>query len=257
MSSAALALREVRYQNKAFWRNPASAFFTFAFPLMFLVIFNLLFGNEKRVIDGQTTTTATFYVPAIAAFSVITACYTNIAIGLSFTRDGGILKRVRGTPLPAWAFMAGRIVHATLMAVLLVVIVCLFGVLFYDVSIPTNTMPAFLVTLIVGAASFCALGLAITCIIPNGDASPAIVNASILPLLFISDIFIPLQGAPAWLTTFAKIFPVWHFSAAMQAAFNPFETGSGFHLTDLAIVAAWGLAGMFIAARFFSWEPRR
>ena len=257
MISAAIAARQVIFENKAFWRNPASAFFTFAFPLMFLVIFNLLFGNEPFEIAGHRTTTSTFYVPSIAAFSVITATFTNIAISVSISRDQGVLKRVRGTPLPPWAFMFGRITHASLIALLLVAIVAAFGAAFYDVDLPSNTAPAFVVTLIVGAASFCALGLALTAAIPNGEASPAIVNAIILPLFFISDIFIPLENAPDWLATVAGVFPVKHFADAMQAAFNPFETGSGARWDDLAVVAAWGIAGVLIAIRFFTWEPRR
>ena len=107
------------------------------------------------------------------------------------------------------------------------VVVTAAGALLYGVDVPTNTMPAFIVTLIVGAATFCALGLAIVTVIPNADASPAVVNASILPLLFVSDVFIPLDDAPGWLTTFADIFPVRHFSLALQTSFNPFETGGG------------------------------
>ncbi|MEA2460860.1 MAG: type transport system permease protein [Actinomycetota bacterium] len=248
MSAASLALRQVKYENRSFWRNPAAAFFTFVFPLMFLVIFNLLFGENSN-----------FYVPAIAAFSVITACYTNVAMSISFSRDQGVLKRKRGTPLPGWAFLGGRVIHSTLIAVLLVAIVTVFGAVFYNVDIPTSTLPAFLVTLIVGAAAFSALGLAITSIVPNADAAPAVINATILPLLFISDIFIPLDDAPGWLLRFADFFPIRHYSTAMQAAFNPdaFHTSSGFEGTELAIVAAWGVIGIILAIRFFSWEPRR
>ena len=257
MSTLLLALRQVRYENTAFWRNPVAAFFTIAFPLMFLVIFNLLFGNNERVLPGGTVNTSTFFVPSIVALSVIGACYTNVAMGVCFSRDGGLLKRVRGTPLPGWAFLFGRIGHAVLVAVLLVAIVTGAGVLFYSVDAPANTMPAFLVTLAVGAAAFCALGLAITSIIPNADASPAIVNASILPLLFISDVFIPLDDAPGWLTTFADVFPVRHFSLALQASFNPFEAGLGFEWVHLLVMASWMVAGLLIAIRCFRWEPRR
>jgi ABC-2 type transport system permease protein len=257
VSDAALALRQVRYENKAFWRNPPAAFFTFVFPLMFLVIFNLLFGNAKTTIGGNTVSQSTFYVPAIAAFSVITACYTNIAMRVCFARDQGVLKRVRGTPLPSWAYIVGRALHSCFIACLLVAIVIVFGVAFYGVDPPAHTAPAFLLALVVGAASFCAMGLAISTVIPNADAAPAVVNASILPLLFISDIFIPTQGAPAWLTTVADIFPVRHYAQAMLAAFNPFETGSGLRLGDLAVVALWGAVGAVVAARFFSWERHR
>ena len=257
MTSLSLALKQMRYQNTAFWRNPVSAFFTFVFPLMFLVILNLLFGSDELEIPGGTVNASTFYVPAIGALSVITACYTNLAIWMSFSRDEGILKRIRGAPIPTWSFLVGRIAHAVLLGLLLMAIVAVAGVLFYDVDVPTSTLPAFVVTLALGSATFCALGLAVMKVIPNAEASPAIVNASILPLMFISDIFIPLHDAPEWLTTFASIFPIRHFSVALQTSFNPFEGGLGFEPVHLLVMAAWMMAGVLIALRTFSWEPRR
>lgn len=256
MSALAMALRQVRYTNKAFWRNPASAFFTFAFPLMFLVIFTSLFGNQKVEVVGRMINTSTFYVSAIAAFSIITATYTNLAISVCFSRDAGVLKRIRGTPLPAWAYISARIAHAIGIAMILVVIVAAFGAAFYDAQIPTDTLPAFLVTIAVGAASFSALGLALTSVIPNADAAPPIVNASILPLLFLSDIFIPISNPDAWYAKVADVFPVFHFSQAMKTAYFT-VSGSGFSGNDLLILGAWGFAGAVAAARFFSWEPRR
>ena len=257
MNSLVLGLRQIRYENRAFWRNPPAAFFTVVFPLMFLVIFNLLFGNNTLELPEGEVKTSTFYVPAIAALSVISACYSNIAIGISFSRDQGLLKRTRGTPLPAWAYLFGRIGQASLVALLLVVVVTAAGALVYGVDLPTNTMPAFVLAVIVGAATFSSLGLAVTSVIPNADASPAIVNATILPLLFISDVFIPLQDAPVWLTSVADIFPVRHFSLALQTAFNPFQQSVGFNWDHLGIMAAWAVAGVLLAVRFFSWEPRR
>ena len=101
MSSLGLSLRQVRYTNTAFWRNPASAFFTFVFPLMFLVIFTALLGSgEVDFGHGLVLDQATYFVAAMAAFGVITATYTNNAISVTFQRDQGILKRLRGTPLP-------------------------------------------------------------------------------------------------------------------------------------------------------------
>jgi ABC-2 type transport system permease protein len=256
MSGVGHALRQVRYTNKAFWRNPANAFFTFAFPLMFLVIFTGLFGNDNITVAGREISVSTFYVSAIATFSIITATYTNLAINVSFTRDAGVLKRIRGSPLPAWSFMAGRIGHAILVTILLVAIVVTFGALFYDAEVPTRTLPAFLTTIAVGAATFSALGLALTGAIPNADASPAIVNASILPLLFLSGIFIPIEDPNAWYVTVAKFFPVYHFAEAMNSAYFSL-TGSGFQGGHLLVMGAWGLAGVILAVRFFSWEPRR
>ena len=257
MRALTLTVRQVKYENTAFWRNPMAAFFTFVFPLMFLVIFNLLFGSNEIELPGGTANTSTFYVPAILALSVIYACYNYVAVSVCFSREQGVLKRVRGTPLPGGSFLFGRIVHAILLAVMLVGLVTGAGALFYDVDVPTNTLPAFLVTLAVGAATFCALGLATTAVIPNAEASPAVVNGLTLPLLFISDVFIPLRDAPPWLTTVADIFPVKHFSSAMHTAFNPFETGAGFEWVHLLVMAGWLVVGLLIGVRFFRWAPRR
>jgi ABC-2 type transport system permease protein len=256
VSDLGLAARQVRYENKAFWRNPAAAFFTFVFPLMFLVIFNLIFGGGETKRFGTPVTLSTFYIPAIAAFSVITACYTNIAISLIFSREEGVLKRARGTPLPAWAYLFGRIVHAIFVAIILVVIVVLFGRVFYHVRLPGHTLPAFIVSLVVGAACFASLGIAVTPIAPNADAAPAVTNATILPLLFISDVFIPLENAPKWLGTFSGIFPVKHFSHALVQAYDPFRAGSGFVGSDLIVMGAWCAAGVVLSVLFFKWEPR-
>ncbi len=255
MSTLALTARQVRFTNKAFWRNPASAFFTFAFPLMFLVIFTSLLGNNTVTIGGKAIKTSTYYVAGMAAFAAITACYTNIAISVTFQRDSGVLKRTRGTPLPGWAYLLARVVHAVLMAILLVAICAVFGKVAYGATIPTGaTLVNFLIMLIVGAASFCALGLAVTAIIPNADSSPAIVNATILPLLFLSGIFITIgDDAPAWIRWTGKVFPVRHFAEGMGAGF----LGTPFHWNDVLVVALWGLAGLLLAARYFSWEPRR
>lgn len=251
-----LALRQSRYENKAFWRNPASAFFTFAFPLLFLVIFTtLLGGSESTTPGGLEVSTATYYVGSILAFGVITACYTNVAILVTFARDEGVLKRVRGTPMPAWAYLLGKVLHAIFIQFVLVIIVLIFGKITYDIDFPTDTWLPFVTTLAVGSAAFCSLGLAITSVIPNAEASPAIVNITVLPLLFLSGVFIPTDQAPAWVSTIAGIFPIKHFLDACLVSF--LGPGSGWRGGDLLILGIWAIGGLIAAARFFSWEPRR
>jgi ABC-2 type transport system permease protein len=254
MNSVRLILFQLRYVNKAFWRNPASAFFTFAFPLMFLVIFTALLGHGQVRVGGQLIHQSTYYVAEMAAFSVITACYNNLAIGLTFQRDTGVLKRTSGTPLPSTVYFAARVLHALLVSVLLVAITVAFGRIFYHADIPSSTaLLRFLIMLVVGAAAFCSLAFAVTALIPNFDAAAPIVNATILPLLFLSGVFIPLgDNAPAWITWTARIFPVKHFADGMQAAF----LGATFHWTDVLVVAGWGVGGLLVAVRRFSWEPR-
>ena len=256
MNDISLAFRQVLYENKAFWRNPPAAFFTFVMPLMFLVIFNLVFGNNEMKIPGGITHSSTFYVPAILALSVISACYTNIAIGLCISRDKGILKRIKGTPLPTWAFLFGRIIHTVFIALILVIIVLSIGIIFYNVSVPFNTILAFIITLTIGAATFASLGIAITTLVANADAAPAVVNASILPLMFVSDIFFPMHDAPTWINNITYLFPVKPFSSALQSTFNPFEAGNGLETMDLTILCIWMIFGIVISLRFFTWEPK-
>ncbi len=253
MNAAALTLSQMRYVNKAYWRSPASAFFALAYPLMFLVIFTSIFRNSTVQFGARQVNEATFYVPAMVALAVITVCFNNIAVAVTFQRDSGVLKRVNGTPLPSTSFFGDRILHAVLVSVLLVVITAAFGRAFYSADIPTGvTLLRMLVMLAVGAAAFCALGFAITSVIPSADASLPIVNVIILPLLFLSGVFIPLVNPPAWMLWAGRIFPVRHFLSGMQAGF----LGAPFNWTDVLVVAAWGLAGLLFAIRFFRWEPR-
>jgi ABC-2 type transport system permease protein len=255
VNTVRLTAVQFRYVNKAFWRNPASAFFTFAFPLMFLVIFTSLLGHYTVTLGTKTVNTSTYYVASMACFAAITACFNNIAITVSFQRESGVLKRMSGTPLPATSFLGARILHAMFVSVVLVVITAAFGHGLYHASIPTGlTLLRFIVAVLVGSATFCALGLALTAVIPNGDAAAAIVNAVILPLEFLSGIFIAFDNTtPSWILWVARVFPVRHFALGMQAGF----LGTAFSWTDVLIVAAWGVAGLLLAVRFFSWEPRR
>ena len=160
MRAVRLTASQVRYVNKAFWRNPASAFFTFAFPLMFLVIFTALLGHGTVHLGSHTVHLSTYYVAAMAAFAVISACYNNLAITVTFQREAGILKRTNGTPLPAAAFLGARVLHALAVSVLLVVLTVAFGRLVYSADVPTGvTLLRFLVMLVVGSASFERAGL--------------------------------------------------------------------------------------------------
>ena len=257
MRAVGLALRQLKYEERSFRRNPAAAFFTIAFPLIFLVIFNVIFGGGEIDVGDRVISGATFSVPALAAHTVGNSCYTSVAMSWVFNRDQGVLKRIRGAPLPARAFLFGRIGYTVILMLILTVIVVAFGRVFYGVEIPGATMPAVIVTLAVGAFAFCTLGLAIAAVVPNADAAPAVVNASILPLLFISDVFIPPDvGTPAWVGHVSAVFPVKHLSEALQTAFDPFTAGAGFEPLHLGVIAAWGAAGLLVALRFSSWEPR-
>jgi len=255
VSDLALTARQIRYTNKAFWRNPASAFFTFLFPLLFLVIFTTLVGNNDVPLGTEVIKSSTYYVFSMAAFGLISACYTNIAIGVVFAREEGVLKRIRGTPMPAGAYLTARVVHAALVGFLLVAITVVFGVIAYHASVPDGAhLGQFILTLLVGAGCFAAIGLAVSGIVPNADAGPPIVNVIIFPLLFLSGVFIAVgNDSPAWVVWVGRIFPVKHLVDAMRDSY----LGLPFHWSDLAVLALWAVVGVIIASRTFRWEPSR
>jgi ABC-2 type transport system permease protein len=241
---------------RQFVRNPVAAFFTLVFPLMFLMVFNLLNAEvDLQAPSGATLRFAQYFTPGIAAFGIITACYTSLAVTTVSQRDQGILKRVRGTPLPAWIYFVGRTGAATVMSVASVALLAGAGAALSGVQIVWHTMAATAVTVVLGAACFCALGLALTAVIPNAESAPALVNLTVIPLLFVSGIFFPLDREPSWVGTLARVFPIEHLANSLQTAFTPQVTGSGFVWGDLATLSLWLVAGLALAVRFFRWNP--
>ncbi len=250
-----LLLHQFRYDQKAFWRNPASVFFTVMFPVVLFVILALAFSGKTVGIRGGIKATI-YYVPAIIVLSVISSTVQSLVMSLVIAREGGRLKRGRGTPMPPWVFIAGRIGNAIVVAVIMLVLLALIGRVFYGVPIPWGGTAAILVTLVVGAASFCCLGIALTAAIPSQDAAAPIVNALLFPLYFLSGVFIPENELPSGVIHFADAFPIRHFFVAFFDAYVSAGGGPSISWGNLAIVAIWGLAGLLLAVRFFRWTPR-
>ena len=243
---------QLRYDQKVFWRNPAAVFFTVLFPVLLLLIFAVVFGDE-RIDSGGGIEATTYYVPAIITLAVISATMQNLAMSLVIAREESRLKRGRGTPMPAWVFITGRVGNSIVLAVLMLALVAVIGRLLYGVEIPWEQAPRLLAVLVVGAAAFCCLGIALTAAIPGQDAAAPIVNALLLPLYFLSGVFIPDSELPSGVIDFAGYFPVRHF---FEGFFDVYVNGSGLPWGDLALVAAWGVAGLLLAARYFRWTPR-
>jgi ABC-2 type transport system permease protein len=252
-----LVLHQYRYDQKQFWREPASVFFTVVLPLIFFTLFAAIFGSDTTVVNGQKIETSTYYVPAIIALSLVNATFVNLTIWLTIERERGQLKRIRATPAPAWVVIGGRTLTSVAIAAIMVVIVCLFGAVLYGVSLPGSTIPGVVVSVVVGTFSLAALGLAAAGLVPSENAAPPIANVLVLPLEFISGIFVPAEQIPGWMNSVASVFPVKPLFESLLAAFDPTATGIGVDWGDLAVVAAWGVAGAVVALRTFRWSPRR
>ncbi len=247
---------QLRSDLKVFVRNPAALFFTAILPVIFLCLFVSIFGNERAGEEYGNIRISTLQVPAFIALAVVSASFVGLAIGLVSVREAGVLKRVRGTPAPPWIVFAGRIGTAIVSATIVTALLIAIGAFAFGVTVPTSTLPGLVAALVVGAFAFCALGIAYTSAIGSEDAAPAMTNAVVLPLYFISGVFVPVSQLPGGLRQVADVLPVKPFVDALTIAFDPRTTGTGIAAGDLAMLAGWGLVGLLFAVRFFAWTPR-
>jgi ABC-2 type transport system permease protein len=253
---ARLVAHQLRYDLLLVLRDPQSRFFTIVLPLTFLILFTSLFGNHTSNLNGHLVKNSTYYVPGICTLGIIATSFVNLVITLTAQRETGVLKRRRSTPVPAWVLIASRTMTSAILAVALVAVIVVIGRIAYGVQIPASTLPAFLLTVVVGAATFCCLAFAAASFIRNDDSAQPIIQAIVLPLYFISGIFVPKDQLSSTLKDIASAFPVSHLNNALFKAFDPAATGSGIAGTHLLVVAAWGAAGLIIALWRFSWSPQ-
>jgi len=250
----ALVLHQAYYDLRGFLRNRQARFFTLVLPLLFLVIFVSVFGNDK--VGSGNLPARIFYVPGISALAVIAASFINLVISITVLREQGILKRRRATPVQAWALIAGRTLMAIVVSLASLAVLLLVSRFAYGVRLPARTLPGIAITAVVGSISFCALAYAVTTLIENEDAAQPMVQAIMLPLYFISGVFIPALSLPSWLRHVAEVFPVQHLADGLHHAFAPGASGIGLVWSDLGLLALWGAVGLVFALWRFSWLPK-
>ncbi len=256
MRAMRLLWRRTRTQNRIFWRTPVAAFFTLVFPILMMVLFIAIFGNDPFGTVYGRVSSSQFYTPGLAVFAAASSTYTNIGINLAGRRELGILKRVRGTPLPPWIYLGGVVLSAVWIAALGVAAMVVLGVAVYGVNVEAAKVPAMLVTFAVGSASFAALGLALASVARSVSMAVPIANATLLPIAFVSNIFVPFGAeVPRWLELIGDIFPLKHFGLALGEAMNPFSDAPAFEWHRLGVLLIWLAAGAAVAAWRFSWEP--
>jgi ABC-2 type transport system permease protein len=219
------------------------------------VLFNALFGGNEVETPAGLWKVSQFYTGGLAAFTAVSATYTNLANTVPIRREEGVIKRWRGTPLPSHVYLAGFVGAAIVLAAIGAAIMLTIGVLAYDLEIEAAKLPALIVTFLVGVFAFAALGMAVASLAPDASSAAAAANATILPLAFVSNVFIPLEDPPAWLQRVGDAFPLKPFAQSMQDALNPLVGAPAFDWGDLAFVALWGVAGFAVAVKCFKWEP--
>jgi ABC-2 type transport system permease protein len=244
MSTLALTWQQFRFERRLFWRNPSALFFNFSLPLIFLVLIASVFSLSQN--DLKTL------VPGIAGMAVMTTTFNALAFNLTFIREQGIIKRMRGTPLPSIAYFGGVLGNAVMNAVVQVTIIVLLGHVLYDVSWPQDWLTLAVFTAL-GVTAFGALGVAFAQIIPNFDSAPAYVNAFFLPMLFISGAFYDTKHLPSAIDAIARALPLKHVIDGLHAGI---VTGAsvGHHMDAVGVLLLWCVLGLFFAVRRFRFE---
>jgi ABC-2 type transport system permease protein len=237
-------------------RTPRTLVFTIAFPVVMLVLFNSIFiqgGDNTTTLPNDLKLDASAYFTAgIVAYSV--ALSTTLAVSLTTQRERGQLKRYRGTPMPPWAFIVGQIARATAQALAMTALLLGVGALFYGVSVPASTFPAFVLYVALGTATLCSLGIALTAFTTTPDSASTIAPFGVVMLAFFSGIWIPVDQLPGWLESVGKVFPLYHLALGLQTSLAP--SGGGLEFQNLLVLALWAVAGTRIASRRFRWEPQ-
>jgi ABC-2 type transport system permease protein len=248
MSDAiALTFRQYRLERRLFWRNPSAAFFNLGLPLLFLIAFGVIFhGNQKEL---------NVIVPGIAGMSIMSGTFVALGHNMVALREQGVLKRMRGTPLPSGSYLGGLALNAVANTTIQLLFVLIAGRLLFGIH-SVKDVPELIVFILLGVACFSALGVAFAHVIPNSESAPAYINAVFLPVILISGVFYDVADVPSFIKDIAQILPLTHLIDGLTGALvkgTSFSDNAG----HLAVVVVWTVFGVFFAIRGFTWESRR
>ena len=245
-----LFLRQLRAEQRLFWRSREAAFFTFLLPILFLLLLGSAYGDEE--IDGVRG--STYLVAGLLGYGVVGTAFASLAITLVIRRESGVLKRVRGTPLPTGVYLAAAVASMLVVIALQAGAQLLVGRLVLDAAWPAAPAALALV-LLLGAVAFAALGLAIAGAVRSAEGSSAVVNAVYLPMVFVSGVFFSVESMPAFLRALAEVTPLTYLLRLVRDAYVAGHGPVGAP-GDALVLAGWGAAGVVLALRLFRWEPR-
>jgi ABC-2 type transport system permease protein len=246
--------RQIYYEQLSFWLNPIAAVFTVGFSVVFLVLLGATGGKSHVGFLGGIPVIQ-YYVAGFMAYGVMATCFNNVGVSLVVRREMGLLKRIRLSPLPPWAMLAGVTGSALVISVAQVLLLLLIGKLGYGVTGPYN-VTALVIAIFVGVICFTALGVATSTLIPNQEAAGPVVSIVFFVLLFLSGLWYPLQPGSA----LARISGYLPFRRLITATFAPFDTRrgvSGWAWHDIIVMAVWGAAAVIVSVRRWRWAPHR
>jgi ABC-2 type transport system permease protein len=251
-----LFAHQVRFDLLASFRNPRARFFTFVFPLLLLVVFAGVFGHGATVVDGVRVPLTRFFVPGILTLSIVTAAYGGLVNVIVTAREAGIFKRRRATPAPAWVLVGGQAASTLVTTLGVSAVLLLVSRVGWGVGFGAASLAALACAVVVGTLAMACVGFAVAGLIGSADAAQPIVQLTMMPLYFISGVWIPTSQLSHSLQTVASIFPIEHLAAAAHLASVQSTFSGAFAPGDLLALAAWGVGAAVFAARRFTWLPQ-
>ncbi|MBX6166320.1 MAG: ABC transporter permease [Thermobispora bispora] len=259
-SALRLGLARGVLETKLFFREKDAVVFTFAFPIVLLVLFGAIFSGE---IGGGITITQ-LYVAGFIGAGVLAAGFQNLGIGIAADRERGTLKRLAGTPMPRSAYFIGKVINVLVVAILETAALLAIGVAWYGIEPPREAArwAAFAWIFVLGVTASTLLGIAVSSVPRSAQSAAAVITLPSIVLQFISGVFIPIGQLPEWLTGIAAVFPLkwmcqgfrWVFLGDAGAALEPAGT---YELDRVALVlGAWIIGGLVLCLTTFRWQRR-
>lgn len=243
-----LLLHQFKAEQRLFWRSRELAFFTFLLPIVFFLILGSAYGDEEiEDADGYL-----YLLSGMIGYGAAATAFAGLALLLVIRRESGVLKRLRATPLPGWAYITAVLGSIVFVFFLEAIALIVLGRVAFDVALPDNAV-SLVAALTLGAVSFAALGVGLTALIRSAEGSSAVVNAIFLPMAFVSGVFFSRDDMPAFLEAVSDVLPLTYLLNLIRATFVP---GESFAMSSVAVVVVWGLVGAVVAVRMFRWEPR-
>lgn len=257
-----LAVARVRaaVELRTFTREKEAVVFTFAFPIILLVVFGSVFGNQELDFGVNF---AQYFVAGMIAAGLFASSFQNLAISIPIERDSGALKRLAGTPMPRSAFFLGKIALVAVISVVQNALLLLIGVLFYGLDLPSGgRWLTYAWVSVLGIAACTLLGIAVASFVRNGKTAPAVISPIAIVLQFISGVFFVFSDLPSWMQTIASVFPLKWMTQGMRSVFLPDEytavepAGSWEHGRIALVLGIWCVVGLLVAVRTFRWRNK-
>jgi ABC-2 type transport system permease protein len=246
-----LFVHEFGTQQRLFWRAREAAFFTFLLPVILFLMFGEIYGNDT--IAHEAMKGSSFLQAGMIGYGVAATCFAGLAISLVVRRESGVLKRVRGTPLPPATYIVSLLASTFVVFLIEAALIMILGRTLFDVPVPED-LASVLAVLLIGAASFAAMGLGITALVRSAEGSSAVINAIYLPMAVLSGTFFSTARYPPFLHAIAAVLPLTHFTELTRDVMVRNEH-IWQNLGSLAVVLAWGAVGLVGAIRGFRWQP--